>query len=185
MAINERIISRTFRRLYGKPCWGVQYDRQLNLSLNFGKPSLRIREPRGTKSKSPLVQQIFSQRQVRVRGQWWLWIFCAYWRLSLLNMPPVTGSSSGKHINEAIARLDGQKLTLVDVNSLTGATRFGFDLGGTLECRRFAQDSADLWTLYEPSGNVLAVQGNGTFSHGPGSATKQRFQKMKVDEQST
>ncbi len=65
-----------------------------------------------------------------------------------------------------MARLDGQKLTSVEILPLTGATKFVFDLGCTLECRRFSKDSnKELWTLYKPSGYVLSVFGDGTFCH--------------------
>ena len=48
----------------------------------------------------------------------------------------------------------------------TGATHFAFDLGCVLHCRRVERDTdAELWMLYKPSGYVLSVHGNGTFSH--------------------
>jgi hypothetical protein len=55
--MNVKVIDGSFQALYGKPCWGLHYDRQLNLSMSFGKPSLTVREPYGTDSKSKVVQQ--------------------------------------------------------------------------------------------------------------------------------
>src|SRR5260370_42664315 len=103
-----------------------------------------------------------------VRGQWWLWIYCSFWRLSLNGELLATGAYADRRITRAIAQLDGQALTSVTINPTTGASRFKFDLGCVLECRRYERDSdAELWMLYEPNGNVLSVRANGTFTHGP------------------
>lgn len=164
--MNARIIRRTFEQLRGQPCWGLQYDRQVNLSMNFGKPSLRMREPYRTNSRSTAIQQGAAHRQVRVRGQWWLWIYCCYWRLSSNGKELARGASSLKRIERGMSHLDGQNLTSVEVSPTTGATRFAFDLGCLLECRRLEQESdEELWLLYKPSGYVLSVYGNGTLSH--------------------
>jgi hypothetical protein len=29
-------VSKAFKQVYGKPCWGVEYDRNVNLSMSFG-----------------------------------------------------------------------------------------------------------------------------------------------------
>src|SRR5438309_752959 len=79
MSVNA--IARSFQPLYGQPCWGLHYDRTLNLSMNFGKPALRIREPFNTDSKSEALRRMAARRLVTVRGEWWLWIYCCYWQL--------------------------------------------------------------------------------------------------------
>jgi len=168
--LEERIVSglldKSFRVLLGKPCWGVQYDRQLNLSMHFGKPSLKIREPFETDSKSDLVRRMASRRRVTVRGQWWLWIHCCHWRLTSGDVVLATGASSFRRIERVIKQLDGQKLASVAVEPETGATRFEFDLGCVLHCRRLARNSdAELWMLYKPNGYVLSIGGDGTISH--------------------
>lgn len=164
--MNGSPIDRSFRLLYGHPCWGLHYDRQLNLSLNFGKPSLDIREPYHSDSPSESIRQRASQRDVTVRGQWWLWIYCCYWRLTSGDLELATGSSSCRRIERGIKQLEGQELVSVAVVPGTGATQFRFDLGCVLHCRRFERESGDeLWTLYKPRGYVLSVYGNGTFSH--------------------
>src|SRR5204863_2501199 len=103
---------------------------------------------------------------------WWLWVFCSYWRLNSAGMDSVTGSCSIKKIQKVIAQLSGQKVIAVTINPETGATRFAFDLGCLLDCRRFEPDDADLWTLYKPSGYTLSVHGDGTVSHQPGSQSR-------------
>jgi hypothetical protein len=164
--MNKRMIDKSFQPLYGKPCWGLHYERLLNLSMNFGKPSLHVREPYRSGSKDEAVQRLAARRLVTVRGDWWLWIYCSYWRLTSDGMLLATGASSVRRIERATALLDGQKLVSVHVEPETAATRFTFDLGCVLDCRRFKPDNNDeLWWLYKPRGCVLSVCGNGTLSH--------------------
>lgn len=164
--MKRRILKTSFQSLYGKPCWGVRHDRQLNLSMNFGTPSLDIREPYVTKFESEAAKSMASRRNVTVRGEWWLWIYCSYWRLTSDNRRLATGSSSARQIEWAIQQLDGQKLVSTVVNPESGATRFVFDLGCVLGCRRLERNSdQELWMLYKPSGYVLSMHGNGVISH--------------------
>lgn len=178
--MTSRIIRDAFKPIIGLPCWGLNHERYLNLSMNFGKPSLRIvREPFKSSARSPAVRRNAARRIVSVRGEWWLWIYCCYWRLILDGHVLVTGSSSFPRIERAIRRLQGQKLVSVEVKPETGATRFAFDLGAVLDCRRFERDSDEqLWTLYQPRGYVLAVHGNGTFIHDRGAKPKPRLRPM-------
>lgn len=177
--MNRKVIDRSFQPLYGRPCWGLRYDRMLNLSLNFGKPSLRIREPFNTDSTSEAVRQLASRRRVTVRGEWWLWLYCCYWRLTTGELELATGSSSLRRLERATAQLEGQDLVSVAVEPQTGATRFAFDLGCVLHCRRFERDAdAELWLLYKPSGYVLSVHGNGTFSHQRAAEVEKRLQPI-------
>jgi hypothetical protein len=148
--------------------------------MNFGKPSIRVREPFNTNSKSKAVQRMAARRSVTVRGEWWLWIYCCYWRLTSDSLELATGSSSSRRIDRATAQLEGQELISVEVEPDTSATRFLFDLGCVLHCRRFERDTdSELWTLYKPSGYVLSVHGNGTFSHQRGTEVKKRLQPIE------
>jgi hypothetical protein len=178
--MNLKFIKRSFQPVYGQPCWGLNYDRCLNLSMNFGKPSLCVREPCNTNSKSEVVQRLAAQRLVTVRGKWWLWIYYCSWRLTSDGLPLATSSSSLKRIERATAKLAGQALVSVEVEPETSATRFCFDLGCVLHCRRFEEDTdAELWMLYKPSGYVLSVHGNGTFSHQRATEVEKRFQPIE------
>jgi hypothetical protein len=161
-----KTVDRWIRPLYGQPCWGLNYEQQLNLSMNFGKPSLRVREPFSTDSKSEAVRRLAARRLVTVRGEWWLWIFCCHWRIISDDLELATSSSSIRRVSQATAQLAGQKLVSVSVTPETGATSFVFDLGCVLSCRRFQRDdNVDLWTLYRPRGYVLSAFGDGSFTH--------------------
>jgi hypothetical protein len=178
--MNAKVIVRAFQPLYGQPCWGLRHDRNLNLSMNFGKPSLHVREPFNTNSKSEAVRRLAGRRRVTVRGKWWLWFFCCYWRLSSDGLQLATGSSSFRRIERAMAQLEGQELVSVEVEPATGATRFAFDLGCVLDCRRFERGTdAELWMLYKPSGYVLSVHGDGTLSHQRSTEVEKRLQPIE------
>ena len=170
------IIEEAFAPVYGKPCWGMRYDCQTNLAMNFGAPRLKIREPYETKSKSRGVQQSAAHRLITLRGQWWLWIFCAYWR-AYKGEKFIGGFSSSFQKGKIAAHyIEGQKLVRVNVNELTGATRFEFDLGGIIDVSRLRkyEPASDLWMLYKPNGYVLSVHGDGTYDHAPGSGIDHR-----------
>lgn len=160
------IINKTLSQLYGKPCWGLVYDRDTNLHLNFGEPVLTIREPRPSSTKSPKARELFARRYVAVRGKWRLWVFVANWKISFDGKRAATNLSSYRKIQIALARLQGQLLTKVDINPQTGETRFRFDLGGVLKVSRWKRKSKrDLWLLYKPNGYILAIRGGGRYSH--------------------
>lgn len=161
-----KIIDKTFADLHGKLCWGLRYDRQLNLSLNFGQPSLRIREPVKTESRSSVAQRMASTRTVTVSGEWWLWIYVCRWKITRDNERLASSSESLRRIELACKILEGQAIVSTRINPNTGATRFDFDLGCALHCHRFEKETDDeLWTLYKPNGYVLNVHGNGTYGH--------------------
>jgi hypothetical protein len=169
-------LDKWFRRLYGQPCWGIDYSRQLSRSINFGKPRLDIREPYKTDSKSQIVKKQAASRRVVVRGQWWLWINCCHWRLTVKDCGLAASSSSLRRIAAATRELNGQKLIAVAVAPKTGATRFVFDLGCVLHCRRFdAEDDSDLWILYQPRGYILSIDGHGRLCHERSGARTQQI----------
>jgi hypothetical protein len=177
--MNLKTFEQTFGPLYGQPCWGLRCPRYTNLQMNFGKPSLCIREPFETTSNSQAVRDIAARRLVTVRGQWLLWIWCSYWKLTSDDLELATGSCSFRRIERAMFKLEGQKLDSIEVDPRTGATRFAFDLGCVLHCRRFERDTdAELWLLYKPSGYVLSVHGNGTFSHQRGTEVDKQLQPL-------
>lgn len=177
------IIQKTFRELYGQPCWGIDYSKTLNLWIQFGEPYLRVREPYQTKRKSKLALDMVSRRLVLPRGRWRLWVYCSYWRLSRNGDLLALFSASHQRIRQAISKLNGEKLVSVEINPETGFTRFAFDLGCLLECRRFEKQGDDpLWVLYKPNGYTLSVYGDGTYCHDRASEREKRPHKMKDED---
>src|SRR5262245_57914883 len=103
--MTANVFATTFKPLFGQPWWGIEFNHRLNLSMNFGEPSLRIREPHKRSSKSEGVQRMAARRQIKVRGEWFLWIFCCYWRLTSNDQLLVTGSCSSRRIQKALQQL--------------------------------------------------------------------------------
>jgi hypothetical protein len=159
------MIDKYFRKLAAIPCWGVQWERNLNVSMSFGVPRLKIREPRRSSAKSEAVRRVFAHRNVTLKGDWWLWIFCARWTLSIRGLRPVRSTGSERRIRQALRLLDGQRLVDVRIDPRNSRTRFTFDLGGVLDVRKLDEsEDSDIWKLYMPRRRVLSVRGDGTFS---------------------
>lgn len=158
------VIERCFAPIRDLPCWLAKHGHGSSLTFEFGKPRLEVLEPRPPRPESsPKVNRLRAERRVWVKGDWHLWIYCCHWRLFEKTKQLAHSESSAAVIGRAVATLDGQKLQVVEVNPATGDTVFRFDLGGRIETRRYDRDH-EQWMLYQPSGYVLAVRGDGQFS---------------------
>ncbi len=173
------IVESQFQELYGVVCWQVKWDGNLNLSMNFGQPSLSIREPRELKPGRRITSDAFKYRHVTLCGEWYFWVLSGYWKLSIKDFDEVTSATSYNRKNRALHRLDGQKLTRVSVNTETSGTQLDFDLGAKLSIRRMGiKNDGDIWSLYKPNGYVLSVRADGKYSDDPGN-TKIAEQEWK------
>jgi hypothetical protein len=148
-------------------CWNVSWDPQTNLWIEFGAPSLYIREPRASNTRSDRVQRLMRYRLVVPRGAWRLAVWLARWRLALRDDAPVSGAlGSNSRRADALRCLDGQRFVAATVDRLTGFTRLEFDLGAVLELRRFsANEHEEMWSLYRPNDFVLTVRNDGRYKH--------------------
>jgi len=162
---NLKIIYDSFKKVYGHPCWDV--TTRYGLAMEFGKPQLEISlfvEKHKYHYKPKRITG--PKRYVSVRGQWKLWIFMAHWKMSYKGKKIVTSSSSDYNLNRAASHLSGQKLVNIEVNPKTGATKFDFDLGCTIEARRWQKDSKDdLWYLYIRDKYCLTMKGDGSYTY--------------------
>jgi len=84
----------------------------------------------------------------------------------------IAHSESPDHVIETAAEeLDGQILRSVQVELAPLRSQFDFDLGGQLRLHpHFPGEPDDVWLLYEPSGNVLTLRSDGTYSNHPADA---------------
>jgi hypothetical protein len=165
------VITNTFRPLLGLPCWGVRFDGNTGLWLQFGPPHLRIRQPRPNLAKfTGTVRRILSKRLITVSGRWTLSISCGRWRLKPRRGRAVSGRSTYERIQATIAELDGQQLTQATVDPQSGATRLTFDLGALLEVAGSDCEDGEIWTLYKPRAYALSIRSSGEYSHGSASA---------------
>jgi hypothetical protein len=163
------ITHEVLENLIGLYCWDVYYHHRLNLSISFGQPIVRIREPERVKSRNAGFRLRRAHRLVTVRGEWWLWVFSASWKLSVRGYGKITDASPLKKMRRGLALLDGQILTGVSINPRTSATEMKFDLGAKLSIRRISpQDDEDMWSLYQPNSYVLSVRADGKYNNDPG-----------------
>lgn len=165
-------VDRAFRPLLGLPCWGVEWNAQTGLWLEFGNPRLTIHEPSGGTARSERVRRMSAYRRVAVHGRWSLAVMCGRWTLKLRDQAGVTAESEGSDRSTALRYLDGQRLVSADVGAADGATRLVFDLGAELTIDGSDCDEGEMWTLYKPRHTVLSVRSDGTY--GSGSSAKSR-----------
>lgn len=165
-------VDRAFRPLHGLPCWGVQWDAQTGLWMEFGTPRLTVYEPREGAARSERVRRMLAYRRVSVHGRWTLAVMCGCWRLKLRDQAAVTAETDDLDRVSALGYLDGQQLVSVEVAGADGATRLVFDLGAELTVDGSDCDEGEMWTLYKPRHTVLTVRSDGTY--GSGSSAKGR-----------
>ena len=166
--MTENPVELVFQRLYGQPCWNAKSGYGSFLTMEFGKPSLRISDSHWP--AMPGEAEGRARRVVRVSGQWHLWIHSCAWQV--FTGPKRVGhsnlrGSSKLPIQRAARELDGQKLVQVTVAPHGATTVFEFDLGSRLEAKP-DNETSDQWLLYEPSGYVFSLRGDGCYSHNPG-----------------
>lgn len=174
-----RRILMALRRLYGVPCWGIEPSFFPALMIEFGRPHLWIHGPYKTESRSRSIRERAAKRNVSVRGDWSLWIYCCNW--TVFDGSRLVGdSTTKKRIERAVRYLGGQKLVNAQLVVRGMRTLFEFDLGGRLETRPWDR-SSEQWLLYEPNGNVLTVRADKRYSYGSGNQQPDRKKWLAID----
>jgi len=114
-----------------------------------------------------------------VIAEWFLWVYCAYWKLTVLDdygkkKLSATSSSTSREKKKICRFLCGQRLSHINIDCKTGKTTLLFDLGAKLVLRRPRKETKELWLLYTPNGEYLSIHGNGTYDYKPSSDTDTR-----------
>lgn len=169
-----------FRKLYGKPCWGVKPGHGSVLTLEFGEPHLEIREPIAVDKNAPAdLREDMERRRVYVHGEWHLWIYCCDWQV-FRGTKRVGDSSSSTKIRRAAEFLDGQALTNFSISLPNVNCTFEFDLGGTLRTHPYDNES-EQWMLYEPLHTVLTVRADGRYKYMRSDVPADRGEWLRID----
>ena len=168
-------IFEAFGAMFGLPSWLVRKGHGSFITLEFGDPEVRVEEPR--------LLPIFIEggpartmiRSAHVHGQWHLWIYCCLWSLTLNAVELAHSESDDRTISRALGVLNGQALLSAEAAPLNGSSTFAFDLGCVLATRPSPaitpdDERAEQWMLFQPSGQVLTVRGDGQYSQHAGSA---------------
>jgi hypothetical protein len=168
-------IAEEFQPLIGLHAWRVEQGYGSFVTMECGRPELRIHKPRFVPSKLDGVPIRIESRVVYPRGEWHLWIYCCEWSISLNGIQLAHDESDDVRMNRALNILNGQILTAVSVTGIAH-TKFDFDLGCVLTTWPSSPEDYDgvlveQWYLYEPDGQVLALRSDGYVSLGPGNRT--------------
>jgi hypothetical protein len=175
---------RAFAPLVGLPAWQVRRGHGSFLTLEFGAPHLKIREPKvAPPDMDEQVAAQFRRRLVIPRGEWHLWIYCCHWRVLSGGEEVAWSEASDDEIGAAAKELDGQLLTAAEADPAQGTSAFEFDLGATLQTWPYGSGDDTQWMLYMPSGDVFSYRENGFYSLGPGSQSpdEQVWQTLRPD----
>lgn len=148
--MSDILLSQCFEQVIALPCWNAKRGHGSFITMEFGEPTLRVREPTGK----------LTWRTVTPVGQWHLWIYQCEWRISERTVELAHSESPNDAIEKAIAALDGQRLSaLPALDSASKGWLFRFDLGGmlmTIPYDDYDDPKSDQWMLYEPTGDVLS-----------------------------
>lgn len=162
MTTAHTLIHEYFGPLTDLPCWHTTSEFGSWLSLRFGQPRLDIREG-NPDAKSDRLKR----RRVDVEGDFLLWIEMGAWEL-VENQERLFHSEQPRaSLRRAAARLEGQKVSGVEILTAPFCTVFKFDLGSTLHVRpaEDAEPDEPLWHLYTRD-HCLSLLANGRFQYG-------------------
>jgi hypothetical protein len=110
-------------------------------------------------------------------------VYAGRWKVTLADGRSATTASSDRTRDAILNTLKGEEITGVLVRPKTGATQISFDLGGMLDIRRVdSGEPDDLWMLYKPRDLVLTVRSDGTYAHGPATASKERWRPIEITQ---
>jgi hypothetical protein len=159
------IFEEVFKKLYGKPCWGVKQGVGSCLTFEFGSPHLEITEPKSVGMNfSPKVREILARRRIYVHGQWHLWIYFCDWAISSKGRRIASSNSRDDTIKKGTSVLDGQKLVRFSVIPRGNRSVFEFDLGGTLVTRP-CNRRGEQWLLFCPARKVLTMRADKCYKY--------------------
>lgn len=163
--MNDHNSITPFTPLVGELAWHVRRGVGTFLTMEFGAPHLRTREPIGPRDISePRVVRRLKNRLVHIVGDWHLWIQHAEWKLRTSHGQLNSNDDIGTTADAVLSDLDGQKL--IAAKTLADGTRWHlmFDLGGELEIwpASYESDASDeLWGLYSWQSEIVICQQNG------------------------
>jgi hypothetical protein len=159
--MSEKLLQQIFKKVYGKPSWLVRKGYGSSISLQFGKPKLKIWKPfKSIRKKIP-------HRMVKVRGDWDLFIFCCDRTIRQDGRKICDSNSQVPKINRGCLILDGQILTKVFVHPKKLWTDFHFDLGGHLQTKPYKKENepSPMWSLYCPNKRVFILRSDSNYSY--------------------
>jgi len=155
-----------FAPLIGSLVWNVHRGEGRYLTMEFGRPHLRVREPRGrTSATSKRLQRWSRMRKVHVYGDWALFIQ-GDWKVAVEDDWLHSDDEIVRHSlkEECLLNLSGQRLVSVEAAEDGRHLSLAFDLAGKLEIWPPAGDDDMQWSLHGWDGNTAALDHDGKLS---------------------
>jgi hypothetical protein len=159
-------VFEVFKPLTGVMCWGCKRGYGSFITLEFGQPSLVIREPvaHGAAPGS-LVGKRLQRRRVTVVGDWHLWIESARWRVEVGDQSVESVDLDPRKLDDCLDTLSGQILQQVDFDGSSLEIVWTFDGGGQLSARPEPMVDGDCWSLFNPKGVSVTFRSDGNLEY--------------------
>ncbi len=163
MPFPQNPVRRYFDRVAGQPCWHATAEYGSWLLLNFGQPKLNIREANPS-SNSELMRR----RNVVVEGDGLLWVEMGAWELREGRRRLFHSEQSRTYLRRAAARLDGQCLIRLEIQTVPLRSVFFFDHGSVLAvwAHESNEDGAPLWHIHGGR-SCMSLLAGGQLEYGP------------------
>ncbi len=152
--------------------------------MEFGEPRVEVNGPVLTHVFIEGAPERSLRRSAFVQGDWHLWVYCCRWSLALEGSQLAHDESDDITMSRALAVLNGQVLTAVQVEP-DSRTTFSFDLGCTFltypaPAGTYGDKPAEQWLWYARSGLVAAVRDDGTCALSPRDAPRRDEQWQPI-----
>lgn len=176
-----------FGPIIGSPAWLVRRGHGSFLTLEFGEPHLKIREPKVAPPEitNEQARTALQRRLVIPRGDWHLWIYCCHWRVLSTNTEVAWSESPDAEIDKAARILDGRHLVSVEVDPSKGTSVFKFEQGAHLQTWPYGKGADEQWMLCMKSGDVFRYREDGFYSLGPRSTSPDEVVWLPLQPDST
>lgn len=160
-----KTVGEAFAPLIGQIIWGCKRTHGTVLSMEFGAPSLSIRDPIcASHSASSAIRRRLARRHVSLVGEWHLLIDHAAWEIWTEAGGLITSAGfDDAYLRLCLEDLDGQYLISANPGSQPASRVLAFDLGGQVILRPTGSAEEDQWLLFGPNGLIITLGSDGGF----------------------
>lgn len=123
-----------FAAMIGQIAWNAKLGLDRTLTVEFGNPSLRIREPVLTdRAVDDKVKGALEKRTVTLVGEWHIWIQFAEWEITIGQTSVKSYHENQSVLTDFLEQIDGQKITGYCSRPENCGFEIIFDLGLSLK----------------------------------------------------
>lgn len=151
---------RTQELLHGKLCWGVEWSRLLNLTIQVGVPHLVPR--RQTKMvQASIPDKRFPKTTCDIKGQYTLWFYHVLVQVRCGEVEIANEKSSNRRKWVASCLISGRRFLRISLDRDRDAIQFRFNNRMVVEVRpmKIKSEDVELWNVSSPSRYLFGVEG--------------------------